>query len=184
MKNPTHIKQNTVLASVLALFTFTITAQTFGPYGGNSFANVALSDSSVKWNNSSYVTNLNDRLQATSSAAISTAGAYSSYLVVNNFNLALDPQSTILGISIEENRMTFNTHNKRPLHCSFQKSIAHPQRQSQQRVMGEHQHFHYIRFFKRYLGDHTDRCETHLERLWRRIFGRKITRRRKLHNKH
>ena len=116
MKNPTHIKQNTVLASVLALFTFTITAQTFGPYGGNSFANVALSDSSVKWNNSSYVTNLNDRLQATSSAAISTAGAYSSYLVVNNFNLALDPQSTILGISIEENRMTNSTPTTKD-HC-------------------------------------------------------------------
>jgi len=109
MKNPTHIKQNTVLAAVLALFTFTITAQTFGPYSANSFANVALSGSSVKWSNPSYVTNFNDRLQTTSSAAISSIGAYSSSLIVRNFNSTIDTESTILSIVIEKNRMTNST---------------------------------------------------------------------------
>ena len=118
MKNPTHIKQNTLLASVLALLTFTITAQTFGPYGANSFANVALSGATVKWSNPNYVTNLNDRLQATSSAAISSIGAYSSSLIVSNFNSTIDTPSTILGIIIEENRMT-NSTRKTKNHSIF-----------------------------------------------------------------
>jgi hypothetical protein len=75
-----------------------LSAQTEGPYDGNTFQNVSIPGSSVSWVNATDAKTLDGFLS--SAGDISGAGNFSDYLSVTNFSFAVPVDKIITGIEV------------------------------------------------------------------------------------
>ncbi|MBS1921461.1 MAG: T9SS type A sorting domain-containing protein [Bacteroidetes bacterium] len=93
-------------SSIILLFQFSSYGQISGPVNGGTFTVVAIPGSTQTWVNPGNVA-ASDNVYA-SFGSITTANAYTDYLVVTNFGFAIPGGSTITGIVVEVERSDVN----------------------------------------------------------------------------